>query len=290
MKFPINTLHSFHRKTPFGALLLVVLLATSSSPAAPVTFWFSGVIDFINAPGGTPPPGVTVGIPFTGRVAYDADYLASTSSLSFPPGEVSNYYFTNTAGYLFMVQMGGHTFANTNPPSGAICGNIGIKNDLNEEDGFTTDTASAPILMDDGLFLNGSAAATMYLVLRDPAQTAYSSTLLPTTSPSLGQFPGPNRFELAVLTPDQSAYLYGISGVITNLTTTEQIQLHLRRLTPTTLQLAWPLAATGFTLQSRTNLAAGSWQNVVAPVTDTATEHTVTVSTTDGQQFFRLKK
>ena len=52
-----------------------------------------------------------------------------------------------------------------------------------------------------------------------------------------------------------------------------------------------PAAFAGFTLESTTNLVAGSWQSVTNPVVISAAgEHTVTVGSMDTTRFFRLKK
>lgn len=52
--------------------------------------------------------------------------------------------------------------------------------------------------------------------------------------------------------------------------------------------VAWPASATGFTLQSRTDLSSGTWQNVVTPPVTVGGENFVTNSPATGNRFFRL--
>ena len=54
--------------------------------------------------------------------------------------------------------------------------------------------------------------------------------------------------------------------------------------------LAWPVSVEGFMLEQSPDLSPQSWTDVLTPVVDTATEHTVTVPITGPRMFFRLKK
>jgi alpha-L-arabinofuranosidase len=54
--------------------------------------------------------------------------------------------------------------------------------------------------------------------------------------------------------------------------------------------LAWPAAAGGFTLESRTNLASGTWAPVVAPPQIVADEWRVTLPDSGHEQYFRLRR
>ena len=63
--------------------------------------------------------------------------------------------------------------------------------------------------------------------------------------------------------------------------------------TPTTLTLSWPLASAGFSLESRTNLLVGTWQNVVSPapqIIGNQWQMTLSVSGATGSVFYRLAK
>jgi hypothetical protein len=53
--------------------------------------------------------------------------------------------------------------------------------------------------------------------------------------------------------------------------------------------LTWPINAAGFTLQSTTNLFPTAWSPVAQPAVTNAGQISVTVPTTVGRKFFRLK-
>jgi len=64
-------------------------------------------------------------------------------------------------------------------------------------------------------------------------------------------------------------------------------------LTETNLTLSWPLASEGFTLQSRTNLAVGDWENVVSPAPQIVSNQWQVVMPLSGDAdsvFYRLSK
>jgi hypothetical protein len=52
----------------------------------------------------------------------------------------------------------------------------------------------------------------------------------------------------------------------------------------------WPTNAQGFSLQSSTNLLAGSWSDVTNSTVTMGTDYSVTLSATQVKSFFRLKK
>jgi hypothetical protein len=63
--------------------------------------------------------------------------------------------------------------------------------------------------------------------------------------------------------------------------------------TETSLTLSWPLASAGFTLQSRTNLTLGNWENVTSPppqVVGDQWQVELPVSTASETVFYRLRK
>jgi Concanavalin A-like lectin/glucanases superfamily/Immunoglobulin I-set domain/Immunoglobulin domain len=55
-----------------------------------------------------------------------------------------------------------------------------------------------------------------------------------------------------------------------------------------TLVLSWPASIGGYTLQSKADLGSGSWQNVTAPAVQVGGQNQVTVSSSSGNQFYRL--
>jgi hypothetical protein len=50
----------------------------------------------------------------------------------------------------------------------------------------------------------------------------------------------------------------------------------------------WPSASTGWTLQQRSNLAAGSWATNSFTVSDDGTNKSITITSPTGNLFFRL--
>jgi len=54
--------------------------------------------------------------------------------------------------------------------------------------------------------------------------------------------------------------------------------------------LSWPTNAQAFSLQSSTNLLAGSWSDVTNSAAIVDTDYSVTLSATEVKRFFRLKK
>jgi hypothetical protein len=55
--------------------------------------------------------------------------------------------------------------------------------------------------------------------------------------------------------------------------------------------LSWPAAGfAGFTVQSRTNLVLGTWQNTGATVVLTNGQYQVTLPTTGATMYYRLKR
>jgi hypothetical protein len=64
-------------------------------------------------------------------------------------------------------------------------------------------------------------------------------------------------------------------------------------LTGTNLTFSWPLASEGFTLQSRTNLALGTWVNVTSPAPQIVGDQwqlVLAAPANTGSGFFRLIK
>jgi hypothetical protein len=56
------------------------------------------------------------------------------------------------------------------------------------------------------------------------------------------------------------------------------------------LQMSWPAAATGFTLESATSLASPAWESNAQPVTTNADKCVITIPMNTNHQFFRLRQ
>lgn len=262
------------------AIIGAVLL--QSSNAAPVSFGFTGSITLANDPLNMV-SGVKIGTPFTGTLTYDP---ALTRPPSDSPSPHTEYYnFTNAAGLTLVVQVGSHTFvgsARTSGQAGIIIydnyGEDSMEVWLNPSQTKQNGVTSAPEYTHGGIGIR----------LKDFTETAYTSDDLPTTRPTLNQFEYRqlwiSLYKLGV--PED----YWIYGTITAFTDSFQPQLNIRRLPNGDVQLAWPLAATGFTLESRAQLNSGNWEPVVQIAVATDTEYVVTLSATQAPRFFRLAK
>lgn len=270
------------RPVSLAARLLALACGLTTAAAAPVTFGFTGHLtqakDLSNNVSG-----VTVGMPFTGTVTYDPAFTRNPSDSPSPHTEY--YTFTNAPGLSFVIQVGSHTFAG----AAKTAGQAGII----MFDDFGEDSMSV-WLNPSQITQNGITPSPDYthgglgLRLMDYSEMAFSSDALPLTRPELNQF---SICDINIsLSKTGMPELYYIHGTVTAITDSFQPRLHIRRQTDGQVQLAWPLAATGYTLQSTTNLHNPNWQNVATAVVATATEHTVTVSSVGTSKFFRLKK
>jgi hypothetical protein len=286
----------FSRMSPVatrcGQLLLIaiLLLIAPASRAARVTFWFSGTVDTVNNDSNNLPAGITIGTPFTGRISYETAEVSSMLVNSFPTGDSGNYYFTNTAGFSFVVFMGGHTISNASNPSLSNCGYVGITDGFNNEDAFDADTSGGGTITVDGQpIVAAPYASFLAFSLRDETRSAYNSAALPTTIPAFSQFES-NRELLwsAYVDNGQGTSLFRVVGNVTSLSTNEQVALTHRRIALDQIILSWPIEFSGYTLQSAPSLT-GPWTTVPTPVVDIAQEHTVTL-TSSATRFFRLEK
>lgn len=280
-------------KSPRKHLVLaaaIVALAINAV-AAPVSFWFSGTVDYCYNPSNAMPSGIAVGTPFSGRITYDAAWISYSNWNTYASGDTSTYYFTNTPGFSVLVQIGDHTITNTPNLDGYQCGYIGIYDQFDNSDSFSLDTEHSDIIVDGNSTRVGNHVPIISLYLRDDAKTAYNTVSLPTSAPALSQFPSQQVFGWMTRLDDGiGTTFFSISGNITTIATNELVALNLRRSGVNTVQLGWPTAVSGYTLQSSTNLAPGSWQSVTNPIVNTAMEYTVTVSPVGPEQFYRLKK
>ena len=271
------------------ALMTLVGSLATNAPAAPVTYWFSGIVESVNNPSNAMPFNVSVGAPFTAQLSYDPDFIGYSNLNSYPEGNVGSYYFNNAAGYSIIFQIAGHTITNT-AREGYFSGSIGVYDQYNNSDSYWTDSGKA--LNVDGIpFLAAPLFSVISIYLSDDTKTAFNSAALPTNAPALDQLATQRQLTWGAYIDDgKPTRLFSIGGVLTSVTLTEQVQLNVRPASASTLQLGWPVTTSGFTLQSSTNLAITNWQTVTTPVVDINVEHTVTVSPDYPARFFRLIK
>jgi len=263
----------------------IVAASFGTTFAAPVTFWCSGTINYVNNPSNTAPSGVVVGTPFSVRFTYDIElgsYMSGYVDLS---GSRSNAYFSTLSGNSVLVQMGGHTVTNLAFLPGYNTGSLHINDNYDNEDYFQIYSGHAGLAVDGNVMTN----TQVDLYLKDASKTAYNSSTFPTQGPEFAPFNTWRRLSWN-RQDDHGNFLFSIIGEVSQISTNELVSLNMRQLDSSTAQLAWPVGVSGFTLQSTTNLAGGNWQNVAAPVVEVGMEQTVTVSTTGAPQFYRLKK
>ncbi len=269
-----------------SALAALAVAGLARSEAAPVTYWFNGVVaTFVNASNAAP-AGVAVGTPFVGRVSYEPSAVGSAETNNAGGGVNAQYHYESTSGLSFAVYLAGQWISNTVYYGNS--GQIGIENNVFGRDYYYAETASA-------LLINGTNVvaepnqSSMSLGLIDEKKIALPSAALPLAAPVLSQF-NDGFFTMSARNSNGTVELFYISGPLSFLRTNEIVLLNLRRTGSSTAQVAWPRYANGYTLQSATSLTSPNWQNVATPVVDVGQEHTVNVSTTGATRFYRLRK
>lgn len=70
---------------------------------------------------------------------------------------------------------------------------------------------------------------------------------------------------------------------------TAQLQLNIAK-SGTNVMVSWPALATGYQLQSATNLVSAGWSGVTQTLSTNGSQLSVLVPVSGGQKFFRLKK
>ncbi|HYG24864.1 MAG TPA: hypothetical protein VEH04_19015 [Verrucomicrobiae bacterium] len=274
----------------FAALLLLTLGdVVSRAHAAPVTFWFQGTVNNIRNPSNSLPAGVALGTPFSGRVTYDPARVGQSLFVSFPAGDVLDAYFTNTSDFSMLVQIGGHTITNASHFSHTTCGYVGVYNEFNNNDSLTIESGSSDIIVDGVSTRIGMVVPTLTLYFSDPSKTAYDAAALPITPPVLSQFANARTFSwMTRLDNGIGTEVFVVGGEIDVISTNALVYLNMRAAANNSIQLGWPAAISGFTLQSRTNLSVGTWQNVAGLPVFAGMEQTMTVPAAQGSRFFRL--
>jgi hypothetical protein len=271
------------------ALGALVVAFMSDAAAAPVTFWFSGHVEDVNNPSNAMPFVVTAGAPFAGQLTFDPDLVGSTYTNSYPEGDIGFYYFINTAGYSIVFQIAGHTITNVVIP-GRNTGLVGVYVQYNNSDSYWAQS-SGGLTLDGSPFLSDPYFSGIYIYFQDNSKTAIDTTAIPTNVPVLANFPDQRILTWGAYIDDGGpTQLFSVNGVLTAVSTNELVLLNGRIVAADTLQLGWPITLSGFTLQSRTNLAIGNWQTVSNAVVDINAEHTVTIPASESVGYFRLKK
>ena len=271
------------------ALLALVVALAVNAPAAPVTFWFSGLVTGVSNPSNAMPFSVNIGAPFAAQLTYDPSLVGSANVNSYPEGDIGYYYFTNTGGFSMTFQIAGHTITNIARP-GRNCGSVGIYDQYNNEDSYWAE-AGGGLTVDGSPYLSDPYFSVISMYLDDDSKTAFNTVAIPTNAPLLGKFASHRDLTWGAYIDDGGpTHIFSVSGVLTSITTKEQVLLNYRSHSATTLQLGWPVTMSGFTLQSSTSLATSDWQTVTNAVLDINVEHTVTVPATDSTRFFRLIK
>lgn len=267
---------------PVSLLVLAV-----PAEAAPVTFWFSGQVDAFLNPVKLAPAGIAIGTPFDGRISYDPANVWFAETNNAGNGSYSQYNFSSTTTFSFSLSIGGNTITNVAIFSNS--GLVGVENNVSESDRLFFETSSA-LMMNGTNVVSAPNQVSLSLFLQDGNSTALSSTALPLNIPVLGAFSEGSHLNFVARNGNGTVNLFSIYGTIDRISATETVQLLCRRASISTIQLAWPLQATGYTLQFTTSLANPNWQPVAAPVVDTASEHTVSLPSNTAPRFFRLKK
>jgi hypothetical protein len=277
------------------ALAALTLGCAASASAAPVTFWYGGYISEVYNPSNLMPIAVTTGMPFTGRITYDAAHVSDATTNTVPGGNYANYYIETLAGFTSVFQIAGHVVTNKTALEG-YTGQIQVGNNYQGNDSLLITASSGGDLQMDGVPLGNTQStpprfASMDIMIADYSMTALTHPGLPTAAPNLSKFANIRDWRWDLFLDDGlPTQLYGVIGVITAISTNEVVMLTQTRISNSTMRLTWPKLNTGFTLQVSTNLATGNWQNATNQVTQTAFENTATVSTTGTPKFYRLKK
>lgn len=160
--------------------------------AAPITFEFSGIIDFVEADLGLD-PSVAVGASFTGNYAFDPETVVDSAPND---SRVGAYYFGSSSH--LVVHVGSYEF---------LTNDLGITiwNNVTGEDLYRVGSAQP-------FFSAGRQWIIMAFFLQDLTATAFNSDALPLTPPDLAEFE--YDMSLAIIEDGHSA---AISGTLTSL-------------------------------------------------------------------------
>ena len=282
---------SLHRSIALG---FSILFGASLPPvhAATVSFWFGGHITEVNDVSNALPFAVTGGMPFTGRVTYDAALVTSTGGRSFPGGSSGQYYFETVAGCAMQLQIGGHVVANADAQPGTYTAEIFVGDNANNEDVLLYSAlGGGGTLIDGNHFVVPPRFSTIDLDLADSTKLVLGDSSLPTAVPALAEFGNRREMRWHLSIDDGNpTHVFRVVGEVTAVGTNELVFLSQTRVGTEKLRLSWPAMNPGFSLQVCTNLTTGVWQNVAEPVLQSSLEYSVTVSSAGSYGFYRLKK
>jgi hypothetical protein len=199
--------------------LVMLFISASETPAAPITFFFSGSLDAIFDPLNQLPAAVTVGTPFQGHYTFNPN-VADSNALA----TLAQYRSTG-AEYEYVATVGGMTFTRngTAGPSGIeiVVGDNNAGLDVYQVQDATGVLTNGPDFSTIGDVSSG-------IILNDGDQTALSSTALPLAPPSLAPFNdsasspyyNANFFSMRALLTNGSI-LFTVSGPVTQIAVPE---------------------------------------------------------------------
>jgi PKD repeat protein len=101
-------------------------------------------------------------------------------------------------------------------------------------------------------------------------------------------FPVAGTFDVGLQVTDERAAYDFYFITITVLPPLPKLRIEMPD--PTTVLLAWPAAATGYSLEQNADLSPGNWLPVTTPPVVVGEEHQVTLPATPPRNFFRLRK
>jgi hypothetical protein len=267
--------------------LFVGCLPLAHTSAAVVSWGFNGVIGSVNNPSNAVPVLITPGTRFSGTVTYDPNDLNWGDAN--PSPNKGDYYFSNPAAFSITMSVSGVTFTSTNRVPSEVFAGINISNDIqNRYDDLTFWTGSAPLI--NGVPPPaGVTQGGFEIGFQDNNKTAFKSDAIPMTPPDVAAYTG-ITFTVSASSPGAPDSYFYIDGEVLEVTAISKVILTLQRLPGNRVRLSWPVSAKDLTLQFATGLQPQNWKSETTAVVNTATEHTVTVSS-DGQlKLFRLVK
>jgi hypothetical protein len=182
-----------------GAVLLVGIGATSAD-AAPITYRYSGVLDFVDDPADALlGSGVELGTVFTGRVTWDPDTL-STGTFPFEGGTISTYPMNSV--FHISALLGGVLNLDTATATATV------RDDTDDTDSFGM--SSGNFLVFDAPDLG---AGSMFFSAYDFSGAVFSTSASLPMSLDLAAF-DPVRFAFASYAPDGTGSFYFAQGNI----------------------------------------------------------------------------
>jgi len=263
-------------------------LLTPVAAAEPVTYWFSGYVDDVYNISNSLPFEVALGTPVAGRISYDPA-AADSGFTTNTAGKVGNHYFSDPASFSAVLQFAGHTVTGGTAGSGPV-GILSLYDDYDGSDLYHLETSRRAEL-DGTPFLSGLENSQILLDLYDNSQMALADTVIPSNPPSLASYQDQKTVSwLGYYESISPAQLFIVQAVLTNISTNEQVLLHIESAASNTVEIRWPSYATGFALQSTTGLVQGPWVNVTNSVSQANGHNTVSLPINANSQFFRLKK